>query len=295
MASLVCSADYLERRNELDFELRRIFRQPRRTVHQIIEVFTDSLESRILLKRRETIVGCYVDVDGVQDADCGPEEAALLDIGVSEVSAKPLVEVDWENEWKKFFKPRRVGENFVVRPTWETFEASESDKVIVLDPGQAFGTGDHPTTRNCLAFLEKYVAPGLDVLDLGCGSGILAVGAKLLDAGEVCAIDIDPISIEVAKENFERNQVDVLTAVGDVLSLQFEAEWDIVVSNIISATLINLAPDAAYALRPGGKWIVSGIITQNWADVKVAAEKQGMTYIEQIEEDGWVAGVFSKG
>ena len=85
----------------------------------------------------------------------------------------------------------------------------------------------------------------------------------------------------------------VLTAVGDVLSLQFEAEWDIVVSNIISATLINLAPDAAYALRPGGKWIVSGIITQNWEDVKKAAEKQGLSYIEHVEEDGWVAGVFS--
>jgi ribosomal protein L11 methyltransferase len=258
----------------------------------VIEVFRDfGIENT--LEEREAIVGCYVEVDGVQDQIVALK-VALLELGVAEVTAEPLVEVDWENEWKKFFKPRRVGQHFVVRPTWETFDAQAEDKIIILDPGQAFGTGDHPTTRNCLAFLEKYVQPGLDVLDLGCGSGILAVGAKLLQAGEVCAIDIDPISIEVAKENFERNQVDVLTAVGDVLSLQFEAEWDIVVSNIISATLINLAPDATYALRPGGKWIVSGIITQNWADVKTAAHKQGLEYLEHVEEDGWVAGVFFK-
>jgi ribosomal protein L11 methyltransferase len=258
----------------------------------VIEVFRDfGIENT--LEEREAIVGCYVDVDGVQDQIVALK-AALLAQGVSEVTDEPLVEVDWENEWKKFFKPRRVGQHFVVRPTWETFDAQAEDKIIILDPGQAFGTGDHPTTRNCLAFLEKYIEPGLDVLDLGCGSGILAVGAKLLEAGEVCAVDIDPISIEVANENFERNQVDVLTAVGDVLSLQFEAEWDIVVSNIISATLINLAPDATYALRSGGKWIVSGIITQNWADVKTAAQKQGLEYVEHVEEDGWVAGVFSK-
>lgn len=258
----------------------------------VIEVFRDfGIENT--LEERGAIVGCYVDVDGVQDQIVALK-AALLAQGVSEVTDEPLVEVDWENEWKKFFKPRRVGQHFVVRPTWETFDAQTEDKIIILDPGQAFGTGDHPTTRNCLGFLEKYVEPGLDVLDLGCGSGILAVGAKLLEAGEVCAIDIDPISIEVAKENFERNQVDVLTAVGDVLSLKFEAEWDIVVSNIISATLINLAPDATYALRSGGKWIVSGIITQNWADVKTAAQKQGLEYVEHVEEDGWVAGVFSK-
>ena len=132
------------------------------------------------------------------------------------------------------------------------------------------------------------------MLDLGCGSGILSIGAKMVGAGETLAIDIDPIAVEVAKENITRNNVEVKTAVGDVLELQLESRWDIVVSNIISATLINLAPDAAYALRPGGKWIVSGIITQNWSDVKKAAEKSGFTYIEHREEDGWNAGVFKK-
>ncbi|MEY4881191.1 MAG: hypothetical protein RLZ87_620 [Armatimonadota bacterium] len=258
----------------------------------IINTFRDyGIENT--LEEANCITGCYVDVDGVR-TQIESLRTALLALGVDDVIDEPFVEVDWENEWKKFFKPRRVGSHFVVRPTWESFDALPGDKVIVLDPGQAFGTGDHPTTRMCLEYLEMQVAPSNSVLDLGCGSGILAVGAKMVGAGETLAIDIDPIAVEVAKENITRNNVEVKTAVGDVLELQLESRWDIVVSNIISATLINLAPDAAYALRPGGKWIVSGIITQNWSDVKKAAEKSGFTYIEHREEDGWNAGVFEK-
>ena len=258
----------------------------------IINTFRDyGIENT--LEEANCITGCYVDVDGVR-TQIESLRTALLALGVDDVIDEPFVEVDWENEWKKFFKPRRVGSHFVVRPTWESFDALPGDKVIVLDPGQAFGTGDHPTTRMCLEYLEMQVAPSNSVLDLGCGSGILAVGAKMVGAGETLAIDIDPIAVEVAKENITRNNVEVKTAVGDVLELQLESRWDVVVSNIISATLINLAPDAAYALRPGGKWIVSGIITQNWSDVKKAAEKSGFTYIEHREEDGWNAGVFKK-
>ena len=258
----------------------------------IINTFRDyGIENT--LEEANCITGCYVDVDGVR-TQIESLRTALLALGVDDVIDEPFVEVDWENEWKKFFKPRRVGSHFVVRPTWESFDALPGDKVIVLDPGQAFGTGDHPTTRMCLEYLEMQVAPSNSVLDLGCGSGILAIGAKMVGAGETLAIDIDPIAVEVAKENITRNNVEVKTAVGDVLELQLESRWDIVVSNIISATLINLAPDAAYALRPGGTWIVSGIITQNWSDVKKAAEKSGFTYIEHREEDGWNAGVFKK-
>lgn len=258
----------------------------------IINTFRDyGIENT--LEEANCITGCYVDVDGVR-TQIESLRTALLALGVDDVIDEPFVEVDWENEWKKFFKPRRVGSHFVVRPTWESFDALPGDKVIVLDPGQAFGTGDHPTTRMCLEYLEMQVAPSNSVLDLGCGSGILAVGAKMVGAGETLAIDIDPIAVEVAKENITRNNVEVMTAVGDVLELQLESRWDIVVSNIISATLINLAPDAVYALRPGGKWIVSGIITQNWSDVKKAAEKSGFIYIEHREEDGWNAGVFKK-
>lgn len=245
------------------------------------------------LEERTALTGCYVDVDGVQTQIEGLKKA-LESFELDEFSAEPLVEVDWENEWKKHFKPRRIGKSFVVKPTWEEFESQPGDRVIVLDPGQAFGTGDHPTTRMCLEFLEQFVDSGRSVLDLGCGSGILAIGARMLGSERVLAIDIDPLAVEVAKENFTLNKVSIDSEVGDVTELQLEAGWDIVVSNIISATLINLAPDANYALKEGGHWIVSGIIDQNWADVQKAAGRCGFSLVTFRQEDGWTAGVFVK-
>jgi ribosomal protein L11 methyltransferase len=245
------------------------------------------------LEEKTALTGCYVDVDGVLD-QIERLKIALIPFQLDEFSAEPLVEVDWENDWKKHFKPRRIGKHFVVKPTWEEFESQPGDHVIVLDPGQAFGTGDHPTTRMCLAFLESYTGPTTTVLDLGCGSGILAIGAKFVGSPDVLAIDIDPLAVEVAKENFALNSVTVRAEVGDVTELNLESGWDIVVSNIISATLINLAPDANYAMKVGGLWIVSGIIDQNWGDVQKAAAKSGFTLVTFNQEDGWTAGVFKK-
>lgn len=245
------------------------------------------------LEEPTCLTGCYVEVDGVQ-VQIEALRAALAAYQLDDLVTEPLVEVDWENDWKKHFKPRRIGERFVVRPTWEEFAAREGDHIIVLDPGQAFGTGDHPTTRMCLSYLEKTVTPDTNILDLGCGSGILAIGAKMLGAAKVLAIDIDPIAVEVSKDNFKLNDVEIEAAVGDVLALELDAQWDVVVSNIISATLINLAPDAAYALKAGGSWIVSGIIDQNWEEVQKAAFKQGFQLISFEQEDGWTAGHFKK-
>jgi len=187
------------------------------------------------LEDRTSLTGCYVDVDGVENQIEGLK-MALAPFELDEFSAEPLVEVDWENDWKKHFKPRRIGKQFVVKPTWEEFESQPGDHIITLDPGQAFGTGDHPTTRMCLAFIEEFTTPESSVLDLGCGSGILAIGAKLIGAEDVYAIDIDPIAVEVAKENFTINSVEIRTGVGDVTELNLESGWTIVVSNIISAT-----------------------------------------------------------
>ncbi len=258
----------------------------------IIELFRDyGIDNT--LEDRTSLTGCYVDVDGVENQIEGLKRA-LAPFELDEFSAEPLVEVDWENDWKKHFKPRRIGKQFVVKPTWEEFESQPGDHIITLDPGQAFGTGDHPTTRMCLTFIEEFTTSESCVLDLGCGSGILAIGAKLIGAEDVYAIDIDPIAVEVAKENFCINSVEIRTGVGDVTELNLESGWNIVVSNIISATLINLAPDAHFALKDGGIWIVSGIIDQNWADVQMAATKQGFKLVKFDQEDGWTAGVFSK-
>ncbi|RYG40520.1 50S ribosomal protein L11 methyltransferase, partial [bacterium] len=206
----------------------------------------------------------------------------------------------------------------------------KGDLAIVLDPGQAFGTGDHPTTRLCLELLEETDIEGLDVADVGCGSGILAIGAVMLGAKSVVANDIDPVAVEVARENAARNDIHVDWSVGEgvaglyadtpdgviteanneweqdetplaserkpsvVARGHIEPRFDVVVSNIISAILIRLAPDVADCLKPGGRWIVSGIIDQNWADVQKAAEASGFKLRAERHEDGWVAARFGK-
>jgi ribosomal protein L11 methyltransferase len=258
----------------------------------IIEIYREhGIENT--LEEAWCLTGSYADVTGVE-AEIEKLKQALLAGGVDEVVVEPLELEDWENAWKKHFKPRRVGKNFVIKPSWESFDTLPTDIVIELDPGQAFGTGDHPTTRMCLEFLEQYIKPGSAVLDLGCGSGILAIGAKRLGAESVLAIDIETVSVQVAKENFARNSVQCDARVGDVLQLNLAQEYDIVVSNIISATLINLAPDAAHVVKPGGLWITSGVIDQNWGDVQDAAQRQGFVTVTSKSEDGWTSAVLQK-
>ncbi|MEZ0324377.1 MAG: 50S ribosomal protein L11 methyltransferase [Fimbriimonas sp.] len=236
-------------------------------------------------------------------------KVSLEAAGAKSVVANELKEENWEENWKQFFKPRRVGERFVVRPTWETFDSGSDDIEIVLDPGQAFGTGDHPTTRLCLQLLEKADLKDARVADVGCGSGILSVAACKLGAAEVIANDIEPVAVEVAQQNAELNGVQFLALVGEGISpaldptqgrtdgappLPTDTGFDVVVSNIISAILIRLARDIWHAIVPGGRWIVSGIIDQNWPDVLLAAESAGFSLNEKLEEDGWVAAMFTR-
>jgi len=267
----------------------------------------------------EMLVGCIVDVAG-SEAVVAELKKALEEIG-AQVETRALPETNWEEAWKQFFHPRRVGDHWVVRPTWEEFEAGPADRVIVLDPGQAFGTGDHPTTRMCLELMEPLDLKGRPVADVGCGSGILAVGACMMGADPVEAVDIDPIAVEVAKENAARNGVTFLALAGDGLSA-FRGEeaslegvpqdetplqglstdparpsgklYDLILSNIISATLVRIAADIALAVAPGGAWIVSGIIESNWPDVREVAGKVGFLLMDERHEDGWVAARFSR-
>lgn len=242
------------------------------------------------LEEGSTLVGCLVNVAGVEEKTASLEQA-LWDAGATEVQSHALPEVNWEESWKQFFKPRRIGNRFVVRPTWEEFHAQAGDLQIVLDPGQAFGTGDHPTTRMCLELLELAEVEGKRVADVGCGSGILSVGACLLGASEVIAVDIEDLSVEVAKENASRNGVSFDARVGDGLK-ELDGDFDIVISNIISAILIRLSRDVPDYVRPGGLWIVSGIIHQNWPDVLAAIRQNGFHLLEKREEGDWVAATF---
>lgn len=220
---------------------------------------------------------------------------ALEDFGAKEVHQTTIEETDWAEAWKQFFKPRRIGERLVVKPTWEPYDVQPGDLVIELDPGQSFGTGDHPTTRGCLELMEKAAIDDKDVADIGCGSGILTVAAGLLGARTLVGVDIEQVSVQSARENLERNGLTADLYAGKGFDPLVEDQtFDIVLSNIISAALVNLAPEAVRRVRQGGLWIVSGIIHDNWPEVRTRAERCGFTLGELFSEGDWVAATFHR-
>ncbi|MFN8139011.1 MAG: 50S ribosomal protein L11 methyltransferase [Fimbriimonadales bacterium] len=220
--------------------------------------------------------------------------AELRESGAIDVTVKPVPEENWAENWKQYFKPRRIGEKFLITPTWETEAVANDDDryLILLDPGQAFGTGDHPTTRLALAAIEQHVKPGMSVADLGAGSGILSIGAIKLGAS-VFATEQDETSAGVANENFERNSCNVNLCVSDTVPDQVK-DFDVVVSNIFTAVLIRLAPQIHESLKQNGTWIATGVIPQNFDDLNARATELGFTLQDKQEEEGWVLAVFRK-
>jgi ribosomal protein L11 methyltransferase len=216
---------------------------------------------------------------------------ALMAYGAERVVVERVEEEDWAESWKQFFKPREIGRRFMVKPTWE--DVPSTDKTIIeLDPGQAFGTGEHATTQLCVSMLEEAVEEGDVVLDIGCGSGILSIAAAKLGA-RVFATEIDAAAAQIAAENADRNGVSYEVFVGDGFPGSLPPA-DVVVSNIVSATLIRLAPEIAAAEKAGGVWIASGIIPANLPDVVAAAEGCGFSVVSQREEGGWVGVCFRR-
>jgi ribosomal protein L11 methyltransferase len=201
---------------------------------------------------------------------------------------------DWAEEWKRFFTVLHIGRRIVIRPSWETYDALPDEVVIDLDPGTAFGTGQHQTTRLCLAALEQYVQPGVAVLDVGTGSGILAIAAALLGASSVRACDNDAGAVAAAEANVERNgvaaAVDCVTgSLGDEWPWpeSSEASADLVVANISSLALVALMPAIAAALRPGGCFIGSGFIDSGHPTVEAATRGAGLVTSEVLTDGEW--------
>jgi ribosomal protein L11 methyltransferase len=207
------------------------------------------------------------------------------------VETEEVEEVDWSEAWKQFFKPVTIGRSLWIRPSWEDATVPEGRVEIVLDPGQAFGTGDHPTTRMCLQLLEEVVDRGVSVADIGCGSGILSVAAMKLGAESVDAVDTDQLSVASTQENAERNGVAISAFVGAGFEPLGARSYDVVVSNIISAAVIGLAGEAAERTNC---WVVSGIIGPNWPDVEEAVSKAGFRATKKIEEGDWVAAILHR-
>ena len=203
---------------------------------------------------------------------------------------------DWADNWKAYFHTTKVGGLIVIKPAWEGYEASPDDIVIDLDPSAAFGTGTHPTTAMCIRELESLVKGGMRVFDVGTGSGVLAVAAAKLGAGEVIAKDYDRTAAKVAQENVERNHVEdkVTTGVSDLLK-SFDGRADLVIANIIADIVIRLFDELDAHLAENGRLLASGIIDERVADVTEAALAHGFVIDKVIEESGWAAMVISRG
>ena len=213
-------------------------------------------------------------------------------------------EEDWAHAWKKFYKPLRVGQHVVLKPSWEEFASQPDDIIIELDPGMAFGTGLHPTTRLCIAALEEVVQKGDTVLDVGTGSGVLAIVAAKLGATEILATDIDPIAVQVANENAVINGL----TPGELLEIRQAsipadktAHFRVIVANILAEVLAGLF-DGKYGNTPlaeplvkGGMMVLSGII-EDKADIVIeAATRHGLRLTGRKQENDWVALIFQEG
>lgn len=252
----------------------------------------DLIDEELLKKDREkAVVHIYISPEANPAEAISFLEERYSAEGVShDITCASCVKEDWINNWKKYFKPIPVGEKLLIRPIWEeAFENPQHRTVIDLEPGLAFGTGTHETTRLCLELLEKYVTPGCDFLDMGCGSGILSVAALLLGAKSAVGVDIDPLAVKTAMENAKSNGVEGrFTGICGNLAEKVSGKFHVIAANIVADIVIELSKDVSKFLYEDSVYIVSGIIDMREADVLNAI---GDTFevIERREEKGWVA------
>jgi ribosomal protein L11 methyltransferase len=272
-------------------QVRATFAQAPEDWSPYAEAFTRAgCPSSLIEDDPPSLSGCMEDVRGAKEA-AEALAAEIAALGAQEVRIETVRDEDWSAVWRASYMAQRIGRSTLIVPTWEEPAPEPGDLVIRLDPGQAFGTGEHPTTRLCLQLMEGFDMEGKEVLDVGCGSGILAIAAALRGAS-VAAGDIEPAAVEIAARNAAQNNValDLFSGPGlkGLSAERKEAAWDAVLSNIVSATLIGLCGAVARALRPGGDWIVSGVLEPNWREVAEAAARAGFRVREVLKEDGWM-------
>ncbi|MEG0875258.1 MAG: 50S ribosomal protein L11 methyltransferase [Clostridiales bacterium] len=210
-----------------------------------------------------------------------------------------LDDESWQDSWKQYYKPFKVGEHLVIKPQWEPYEKEENDIVLELDPGLAFGTGNHPTTGGALKLLEQQIKPGMKIMDLGCGTGILAVAAGLLGAKKVFAVDMDREAIQATVKNTRINglmtKIEVLEKDITKNKISYLTDFDIIVANIIADVIVKVLPEAAKMIKSGGIFIGGGIINTKQEQVFSALKKYGFEVIEVITEGDWVTVSAIKG
>ena len=270
------------------------------SVEPAFELVEEGLGARID-PTRPSIVRAYVPARDPASAERAAAEAAealghLQAFGlrpIGELTTRLVHEADWAEAWKEHFPVLRVGRGIVIRPTWRRHVAEPGDVVLDLDPGMAFGTGLHPTTRLCLAAVEaigdRGLLTGARVLDVGCGSGILAIAAAKLGAREVLGIDTDPIATEATVGNAERNGLAEQIAARAGSLPTNEPAFDVILANLIASLLVTLAPQLRAEVRPGGTVLASGIFIDREADVRAAFTAAGLDVTGQSAEGDWLA------
>lgn len=276
------------------------------------EVYWDYIEDSLMaLKDCDTVVTFYItdDASGVEQLSLIKSELARLKnddtdeiFGDLSVTLKNIAEEDWANNWKKYFKPISVGDKLLVKPTWEKIDDVGAKTVVEIDPSSSFGTGSHTTTKLCLEYIEKIdeklSGESFEMIDVGCGSGILAIAANKLSGAHVTAIDIEENSIRVAKENFETNNIPEseyelylgsITDDDELFSKIARKKYKMLAANIVADVLKAMAPYFKKLLDDDGYAVISGIISERADEVEQSFLSAGFSVIEKKDTDGWTA------
>lgn len=264
-----------------------------------VDYYDDALLAK---SRTQSVVHLYLSPEKNPAETLAALRARLDAAGVAfSLAVSGVREEDWANAWKAFYHPVRLGKVLTVCPSWEDYSPAPGERVIVMDPGMAFGSGTHQTTRLCCALLEDCVAPGARMADLGCGSGILSVAALLLGAQRAFGVDIDPVAVRTAKENAERNGVagrfsarcgDLLSDAG--LRRALGTDNDVAAANIVADVILGLRGVLFDCLKPGGKLVASGIIGPRAGEVEAGLAEAGFALLRRETLDNWCALLMQK-
>lgn len=265
------------------------------------EIHWDYIEESLVdkLKNSESNVKFYLpdNLQGIEQfneikasIEYQREQNIGIDLGRLVIETTEVNEEDWSTAWKKYYHPTKIGKRLVVVPCWEEYTLGEGEIRVTLDPGMAFGTGTHETTRLCMQLLEGCVTSGSTMLDIGTGSGILAITALLLGAKTAVGVDIDELSVKVAMENAELNGVqDTISLVCGDLTEKISGKYDVICANIVADVIIRLSNDVKSFMHNDSVLLVSGIIDERSTEVSAALENAGIKIINTVTENGWVA------
>ncbi len=256
----------------------------------------DLIDEDLISKDREnSIIHIYIsECDNAAEALEFLKERLSAEKIPFAVGDTSIDDADWNENWKKYFKPIEIGEKLAVVPSWEFYENKEHRTVLSIDPGAAFGTGTHATTSLCLELLQNYVKNDTQMLDIGCGSGILALASVLLGGKSAFGVDIDAQSVKTARENAQINSVSdrVSFEVGDLTEV-VSGKYDVICANIVADVIIRLLPDSKQFMTDSGILIVSGIIDIRKDDVLKSVKENGFKILDEKYKDNWCAFVLS--